>query len=615
MFESLSSKGPKLVYTHTRQTLPERKLGEKTSSTPVSVGLPNFTQTQSRAIPRPSVTVAAQTRTPSETKYPQPESWELGASSSPGSVSIVTSVSRNSTPSKIAISGQQNAMRSNSYYQHSEPDQAQVFENYVYTHSGANGTLHNHTDAANKNDTKNTVTVNIKRVDSLDNNNNTDSSSADYDTIPYTSVPDSFNSSGYHGGYRVYQGKVYEITREIPIILADSNLPARFSLTKKANKTPNLNGKTTHSSTATASIIKTGSDTNGHISHTNSPLTDITQQQPRSLPSPKLNGNTPNGVLHASALASPYLNSQSRYDQAQSLQHNHSVFKEHLRPQDDLRLPGGPERLTYANGDQSMRRPNTVGGKKSIRDLSPQAWTVREWAGPVSSPVSVRSPPRRSSSQHSASGTKTIPLKGNGDHIWTVVTKSPPQSPRQRRSSSTGQKVVTRASYRLDPNLSAKLQNSSPASMQPTKSILKTNSSPATSSNKTEQYDNHPNPSDRSRSTSPSHLLSRPGARLAYRDFDFSSLPPQQPLATLAKISKHSFQQTNSIPIHHHRDKSSAAPSSTSRRPATACAALQKNDDTLSKGSQPQKKSVTFNSQVRLHVDNNVSTIRSLAAD
>ncbi|GFS15478.1 hypothetical protein ElyMa_001450300 [Elysia marginata] len=623
MFESMSNKGPKLVYSHSRQTVPERKLNAKTSSTPISVSSATSTFLQSRAIPRPSVTVVAQTRKSSiDEQSPQPSSRDGVVSSSSGDSSVLTPISQSSTLNGMVLVDQKDLIESNSYYQGSEPDQAEVYENYRHIPLEADGVSyrsdHEQTSIAA---TENPIPIEIERVSSLDNNNNTDSTRTDYDTLPYSANTDSLNGNGFHGGYRVYQGKLYEITREIPIILADSNLSTRQSMSLNMNKALTSNSMPTHSSTATASIVKTGSVSNGQTSNTNMPLTDITLQQPRALPAPKLNGKAPNGVLQPSAQAPFDLDSQTRYDQLQPHQQHQSLFRGHRRQQDDIRFVDGPERLTYTSGAQSMRRPNTVGVKKVIRDLSPQTWAARGWAGPVTSPMTVGSASRRTSSQHSAGGARTLPFRSNGGQIWTVITKSPPHSPRQRRSSSTGQQVVTRASYRLDPNISAKLQSSSPASSQPTKSILKSSCTQPSamasgiSSGKTEQYDNHPFPSDRSRSTSPAYLLPRPRASLAYRDFDFSSLPSQQTNVSLAKSPKQSLQQANSLPLQHHRGKSPALHNSTSRRPATAGAALQKNAEATSKGLQPQKKSVTFNSQVRLHVDNNVSTIRSLSID
>ena len=620
MFDSLSSKGPKLVYSHTRQGgPPEGKLSEKTTSTPISAGLTNPTTLQSHAIPRPSVTVVAQTRKPSKEEHSQRAYLEEVLPSN-GNSSEMTAVSVNALADGTTPTNNQRQI--NHYYQQLEPDPAEVYENYNHTEIGPNGPAHKSdpgplTASASKRGILKPVSIHIERVDSLDNNNNTDNIRAEFNASPSSVMSEPFNSSGYHGGYRVYRGKVYEITREIPIILTDSSTPIRLSSSTTTPSTPN--GKPAHSSTATASVFKSALPMNGQLPNNHTLLSDKSQQQPRALPSPKLNGKVSNGVVQPSVTSSEF-NSKQLHDQLQPYQQS-QLFREHRRQSDDSRFSDGPELITYIGGVQSMRRPNTVSDKKSIRELSPHTWGVRGRNGSPSSLGTV-STARRLSPQRSASATRTLPLRNTGGQIWTVVTKSPPHSPRQRSSSVTGQHVVTRASYRLDPNLSTKLQSSSTSSNQPPKSILKTTTSSPTptasviSSGKTEQYDNHPFPGDQMPSTSSSHLLPRPRATLAYTDFDFSSLPHQQSHGQLTKNPKRNVQQTNSLPIHQHKGKSHGNQSNTlTRRPATAGAALQKNGTMGSKGSQPQKKSVTFNSQVRLHVDSNVSTMRSLSID
>ena len=623
MFESLSSKGPKLVYSHSRQGVPERKVSEKTSPTPISSGPASSVLPESHVIPRPSVTVAAQTRKPSSEEHSQKTSRGQGEPSANGDSPGTTVQSQTSASAANGMILTDQQLQANDYYQYPELDQAGVYENYNQASVGVNGLSYRFDSepptTTNNMTSSNGISINIERVNNLDDTKHTDSGRNEKNSSPSPITSDSFNNSnGYHGGYRVYRGKVYEITREIPIILADGNVATRLSSSPATvTNVSSSTSKPAHISTATASIIKTTPATNGSVSSNHPPRTDLGLQVPRALPAPKLNGKTSNGILPFSSQASPDYDSPTAYDQLSPHQQQQSLFREHRRPIDDSRFTDGPELLTYIGGAQISRRPNTVSSKKGFRELSPQNWMVRGRTGSPSSPVQGSTASRRLSPQRSASVTRSLPFRSTGGQIWTVISKTPPHSPRQRSASTTGQQVVTRASYRLDPNISAKLQNASPASNQPPKSILKTSSSPsstaaAISSGKTEQYDNHPLPSDHSGSTSSSYLLPRPRASLAYRDFDFSGLPHQHPQV---KNHKRNVQQSNSLPSHHQKSKPQATHTNTSRRPATAGAALQKNGEVGSKGTQPQKKSVTFDSHVRLHVDNNVSTIRSLSID
>ncbi|GFN82381.1 ankyrin repeat protein [Plakobranchus ocellatus] len=626
MFESLGAKGPKLVYSHSRQGAPpDGNLNENLKS-----ATPNATNTsfvQSHVIPRPSVTVVAQTRKPDN----QQESPTRNAGEPISNEDIMTVVTKTSSGEQ-QTQGKGNFPQTEIYH---------TFSRVSPQQQAANGRAYR-AESEDKNSTKG-VNIPIERVSSLDNNNNNNinnnggsiekcgSSVASISSeSPKTPSESKYISSGYPEGYRVYRGKVYEIAREIPITVVprsspDSPVPARQSPSPSSvNNVLSSGRKPAHSSSATASITKVSPAQNKQSSNNYTMHSDSghQSQQPRALPIPKLNGKTPNGISWSKV--------QNVSEPSNEINYNHlspkqqTAFSREARHQlDDSRFSGSPDLTTYPVGAQNLRRPNTVSGRGNIRDLSPQNWVFRGRTGSASSTVPVTSATRRLSPQRSASMYQTLPLRETGGQIWTVATKSPPGSPRQKRSNNANQQVITRASYRLDPNISSKLQNSNP----PPKSILKTSSSPSaaassTSSNRLEYGNVSPLTSNPQHYTSDqTYTLPRPRATLVYRDFDFSALPQQQ--HTHANSHNRPLQQTNSIPSYHHKGKSqptgSPSPnhvtSTTGRRPATAGAALQKNGEVGSKGLQPQKKSVTFNSQVRLHVDNNVSTIRSLSID
>ncbi|RUS83644.1 hypothetical protein EGW08_008612, partial [Elysia chlorotica] len=362
MFESLSSKGPKLVYTHTRQGTPDRKVGETTASTPMSTGPASPSLQEPRVIPRPSVTVVAQTRKPLSEEHPQNTPWEQGAPTSFTDSPGKTFQSRTSATSGMVFTDQ--PLKPNGVYKNSESNRGSVYENYNPAQGGVNGhvyRLDTESSAAPANNItrSNGISINIERVGDLASTKHTDSSRTEESSSSSTVLPDSFNnSSGYHGGYRVYRGKVYEITREIPIILPDSNGNARLSPSPATGITvSSSNSKPAHISTATASIIKSSPATNGTVSSTHAPPTDLSMQVPKALPAPKLNGKTSNGVIQVNnSPSSPDYDSPMTYEQLSPHQQQ-SFYREHRRPLDESRVSDGPELLTYIGGGQSSRRP------------------------------------------------------------------------------------------------------------------------------------------------------------------------------------------------------------------------------------------------------------------